>query len=120
MMLAHFLILIALILVNGLFAMAELSLFSSRATRLRQIAQEGSRGARAALRLLDQPTRFLSTVQFYITLICVLAGYAFGNVPFVKKRFELVIVAIVIVSVLPMVIEVWRARRQHKPSTASP
>ena len=78
MMLAHFLILVALILVNGLFAMAELSLFSSRATRLRQLAQEGSRGARAALRLLDQPTRFLSTVQFYITLIGVLAGVYSG------------------------------------------
>jgi putative hemolysin len=77
-MLAHFLILIALILVNGLFAMAELSLFSSRATRLRQLGQEGSLGARAALRLLDDPTRFLSTVQFYITLIGVLAGVYSG------------------------------------------
>jgi putative hemolysin len=77
-MLAHFLILVALVLVNGLFAMAELSLFSSRATRLRQLAQEGSRGARAALRLLDEPTRFLSTVQFYITLIGVLAGVYSG------------------------------------------
>ncbi|HEU5468387.1 MAG TPA: hemolysin family protein [Steroidobacteraceae bacterium] len=77
-MLSHFLILVALILVNGLFAMAELSLFSSRATRLRQLAHEGSRGARAALRLLDDPTRFLSTVQFYITLIGVLAGVYSG------------------------------------------
>jgi magnesium and cobalt exporter, CNNM family len=77
-MLAYFLILFALILVNGLFAMAELSLFSSRATRLRQLAQEGSRGARAALRLLDDPTRFLSTVQFFITLIGVLAGVYSG------------------------------------------
>jgi putative hemolysin len=77
-MLAHFLILVARVLVNGLFAMAELSLFSSRATRLRQLAQEGSRGARAALRLLDEPTRFLSTVQFYITLIGVLAGVYSG------------------------------------------
>ena len=77
-MLAYFLILVALVLVNGLFAMAELSLFSSRATRLRQLAQEGSRGARAALRLLDDPTRFLSTVQFFITLIGVLAGVYSG------------------------------------------
>jgi len=46
-MLAYFLILIALVLVNGLFAMAELSLFSSRATRLEQLGREGSRGARA-------------------------------------------------------------------------
>jgi len=77
-MLAYFLILLALVLVNGLFAMAELAVFSSRQTRLRQQAQAGSRGARAALRLLDDPTRFLSTVQFYITLIGVLAGVYSG------------------------------------------
>ncbi|HEX9707838.1 MAG TPA: hemolysin family protein [Steroidobacteraceae bacterium] len=77
-MLAYFLILMALILVNGLFAMAELAVFSSRLTRLRQLAQGGSRGARAALRLLDDPTRFLSTVQFYITLIGVVAGVYSG------------------------------------------
>ena len=58
--------------------MAELALFSSRATRLKQLAKEGSRGARAAVRLLDDPTRFLSTVQFYITLIGVLAGVYSG------------------------------------------
>jgi len=77
-MLVYFLILVALVLVNGLFAMAELSLFSSRTTRLKQLAKEGGRGARAALRLLDDPTRFLSTVQFYITLIGVLAGVYSG------------------------------------------
>ena len=63
-MLAYFLILVSLVLVNGLFAMAELALFSSRATRLSELAKGGSRGARAALRLLEDPTRFLSTVQF--------------------------------------------------------
>lgn len=77
-MLAHFLILLALILVNGLFAMAELAVFSSRPTRLRQMADTGSSGARAALRLLDDPTRFLSTVQIGITLIGVLAGVYSG------------------------------------------
>ncbi len=77
-MLAYFLILISLVVVNGLFAMAELALFSSRPTRLRQLSQDGGRGARAALRLLDDPTRFLSTVQFYITLIGVLAGVYSG------------------------------------------
>jgi putative hemolysin len=77
-MFAYFLILVALVLVNGLFAMAELSLFSSRVTRLKQLAKEGSRGARAALRLHEDPTRFLSTVQFYITLIGVLAGVYSG------------------------------------------
>lgn len=77
-MLAYFLILLALILVNGLFAMAELAVFSSRGTRLKQLAQAGSGGARAALRLLDEPTRFLSTVQFYITLIGIAMGVYSG------------------------------------------
>jgi putative hemolysin len=77
-MLADLLILLLLILVNGLFAMSELAVFSSRATRLRQMAQDGSGGARAALRLLAEPTRFLSTVQIYITLIGVLAGVYSG------------------------------------------
>ena len=72
-MLAYFLILMALVLVNGLFAMAELAVFSSRVTRLRQLAKS-SGGARAALRLLDEPTRFLSMVQFYITMIGVGMG----------------------------------------------
>ena len=77
-MLAYFLILLALILVNGLLAMAELAVFSSRPTRLRQMADNGSRGARAALRLLDDPTRFLSAAQIGITLIGVLAGVYSG------------------------------------------
>lgn len=45
-------------------------------------------------------------------LICVLSGYAFGSIPFVKQHFELVIVGIVIVSVLPMAIEFIRAWRK--------
>ncbi len=77
-MLAYFLVLLALILANGLFALAELAVFSSRPTRLRQMADGGSKGARAALRLLDDPTRFLSTVQIGITLIGVLAGVYSG------------------------------------------
>ncbi|MBX3703388.1 MAG: HlyC/CorC family transporter [Steroidobacteraceae bacterium] len=77
-MLVYFLILLALILVNGLFAMAELAVFSSRGTRLKQLALAGSGGARAALRLLDEPTRFLSTVQFYITLIGIAMGVYSG------------------------------------------
>ena len=77
-MLAYFLILVSLVLVNGLFAMAELALFSSRATRLSELAKGGSRGARAALRLLEDPTRFLSTVQFYITMIGVGMGVYSG------------------------------------------
>jgi membrane-associated protein len=45
------------------------------------------------------------------TAICVGAGYLFGNVPVVKNNFSLVAIGIVFVSVLPMVVEVWRQRR---------
>ena len=77
-MLAYSLIFFSLILVNGLFAMAELAVFSSRPTRLKQMAEAGNKGARAALRLLDDPTRFLSTAQFGISLISVLLGVYSG------------------------------------------
>ncbi len=77
-MLIDITILLLLIAVNGLFAMAEMAVVSSRQTRLEQLADEGSRGARAALRLLDHPTRFLSSVQIGITLIGVLAGVYSG------------------------------------------
>jgi membrane-associated protein len=47
-------------------------------------------------------------------LLCVLAGVFFGRFEFVQKRFELVIVAIVLISVLPMVYEIWQARREAR------
>jgi len=77
-MLAEFLILLLLLALNGLFAMAELAVVSSRRIRLKQMADAGSKGARAALRLLEEPTRFLSAVQIGITLIGVLAGVYSG------------------------------------------
>jgi putative hemolysin len=71
-------IIILLILLNGFFAMSETALVSSRKARLRQRAEEGKKGARAALELAASPNRFLSTVQIGISLIGVLAG-AFGG-----------------------------------------
>jgi len=69
------LVVIALLIVlNGFFAMSELAVMSSRRARLGHMASEGNRGARFALRLLDDPTRFLSTVQVGITLVGVFAG----------------------------------------------
>ncbi len=64
----------SLILLNGFFAMSELAVVSSRKGRLQQLAQSGSRGARRALKLIEDPTGFLSTVQIGITLVGVLAG----------------------------------------------
>jgi membrane-associated protein len=46
--------------------------------------------------------------------ICVFAGYFFGNLPFVRKNFSLVILAIIVISVLPAVIEYLRHRRESK------
>lgn len=63
-----------LILLNGLFALSELSVVSARKPRLTVLAEQGRAGARAALRLADKPGRFLSAVQIGITLIGILAG----------------------------------------------
>src|SRR4051812_24389250 len=68
------LITVALIALNGVFALAELAVISSRRGRLKALADAGSRGARIALGLTDDPGRFLSTVQIGITLIGILAG----------------------------------------------
>ena len=47
------------------------------------------------------------------------AGYFFGNIPFVKHNFEFVIVAIILISVIPIGIEWWKARREKKSATPS-
>ena len=67
-------IIVALVLLNGVFAMSELAIVSSREARLRARAKAGSAGAKCALALAADPSRFLSTVQIGITLIGVLAG----------------------------------------------
>lgn len=74
-------ILFALILINGLFAMSELALVSSKPARLSARAEAGDKGARAALKLLEDPSRLLSTVQIGITLVGVFAG-AYGATAF--------------------------------------
>jgi putative hemolysin len=72
------LIVLLLILVNGLFAMAEMAIVAARRARLKHRAEGGDRGARAALALAESPGRFLSTVQIGLTLTSVFAG-AFGG-----------------------------------------
>lgn len=67
-------VVVLLVLINGVLAMAELSVVSSRPARLRSMADNGSTGARIALQLAADPGRFLSTVQIGITLIGILAG----------------------------------------------
>ena len=67
-------IILALVLLNGVFAMSELAIVSSRRARLQALAKEGKSGAQTALDLGAEPGRFLSTVQIGITLIGILAG----------------------------------------------
>ena len=67
-------LLVGLILFNGLFAMAELAILTARRVRLEAAAERGDAGAAEALKLADDPTRFLSTVQVGITSIGVLSG----------------------------------------------
>ncbi|MDX5330568.1 MAG: CNNM domain-containing protein, partial [Caulobacteraceae bacterium] len=67
-----------LLVLNGLFAMSELAVVSAKKGRLQARAAAGDKGAAAALRLAEHPTRFLSSVQVGITLIGILAG-AFGQ-----------------------------------------
>ncbi len=68
------LIAVALIFINGILAMSELAVVSARRGRLKSMADGGSRGAAAAMRLAEDPGRFLSTVQIGITLVGILAG----------------------------------------------
>lgn len=72
------LIVLGLVFLNGFFALAEMSVVSSRRIRLQQMAENGNIGAARALALSDDPGRFLSSVQVGITLIGILSG-AFGG-----------------------------------------
>lgn len=71
-------VVLLLVVLNGIFAMTELAVVSSRKSKLQSRAERGDRGARAALKLSEEPTQFLSAVQVGITLIGILAG-AYGQ-----------------------------------------
>ncbi|NMA98040.1 MAG: HlyC/CorC family transporter [Phyllobacteriaceae bacterium] len=73
-MLTEILIVVVLILVNGALAMSELAVVSSRSARLKVLADQGSKGAATALKLAEDPGKFLSSVQIGITLVGILSG----------------------------------------------
>jgi len=102
-------VVLLLVVLNGLFAMSEMAVVSARRAKLQASAERGHAGARAALRLAEEPTRFLSSVQVGITLIGILAG-AFGQatiageldarletVPFIDVYSEEIATGIVVV-----------------------
>jgi putative hemolysin len=83
-------IIMALIFLNGLLAMSELAIVSSRRPRLRGLAASGSKGAAAALRLAADPAKFLSSAQIGITLVAIVNGAFSGEAlagP-VSERFD--------------------------------
>ena len=68
-------LIIILIFINGLFAMSEMSLISSGKARLQKLVDEKKPGAKSALRLHQEPNRFLSTIQVGITLVAIINGF---------------------------------------------
>jgi putative hemolysin len=104
-------VIVGLILLNSFFAMAEMSVVSSRRLRLQQMAEGGSRGAARALTLAENPSRFLSGVQIGITGIGILSGAIGGatlgarlgaildRVPALQGRGHEIAVAVVVVGI---------------------
>src|SRR5205809_4709144 len=88
-------IILGLIILNGVFAMAEIALVSARKTRLEVQANKGDIRAREALQLSNHPDKFISTVQIGITLIGILNGIFSGeslkaNLVNFLKQFEFI------------------------------
>ena len=80
-------LILALVVLNGVLAMSELAIVSSREARLKAMAKSGSGGAKCAIELAADPGRFLSTVQTGITLIAIFAG-AFSGASLGKPAAE--------------------------------
>ena len=75
----EFLIILFLLVLNGIFAMYEIALVSSSKARLETLAGKGNKSARGVLKQLEEPEKFLSTIQIGITLIGIVSG-AYGGV----------------------------------------
>ena len=87
-------IIILLILLNGIFAMSEIALISARRSNLELRARHGNAGARRALRIIEDPDKFLSTIQIGITLIGILTGIYSGDALAAKFGRELALLGI--------------------------
>jgi putative hemolysin len=105
------LIIVFLIILNGFFSMSELAVVSARRARLSVMAEAGSKGARVALELADDSSRFLSSVQIGITLIGILSGAYSGTtiaqplgeylsaIPLIAEHGEELAIALVVIVV---------------------
>jgi putative hemolysin len=104
-------ILLFLIVLNGMFVMAEIALVSARKSRLENLADNGDEKARSALKLAENPELFLSTAQIGITLIAILTGFYSGEkfrgdlqpylekIPFLRPYAENISTALILVMV---------------------
>jgi len=111
------LLILVLVLINGLLAMSEAALVASRKARLQQQAGEGNKSSALALKLIEDPNIFLSTIQIGITLIGVLSGAVGGatiaeflaamlqNVPYIGEYSESIALGIVVVVIT--VLTIW-------------
>ena len=77
-LLLEILIILLLIVANGILAMSEIAIVSSRKARLQHLSEQGNRKAEMALKLANDPDEFLSTIQIGITLVGILAGAVGG------------------------------------------
>lgn len=105
------LLILVLILANGIFAMSEIAVVSSRKGRLQSRAEKGDAGARRALELANYPNRFLSTIQIGITLVGIFAGAyggatiatqlanAFEEIPAIARYSSQIALAVVIAGI---------------------
>ena len=75
----EFVIILLLLVLNGVFAMYEIALVSSNKARLETFVSKGNKSAKGVLKQLEEPEKFLSTIQIGITLIGIVSG-AFGGV----------------------------------------
>jgi len=110
------LIIFALILINGILSMSEAALVASRKARLQQKANEGNKTSAMALKLIEDPNIFFSTIQIGITLIGVLTGAVGGltisdplalllqDVPFIGQYSTSIALGIVVISITIMTI----------------
>lgn len=78
MVILEIILVLALFVLNGFFAMAELAIVTSRRAHLERLAKEGRPGAQIALTLADDPARVLATVQIGVTTSASLAGIVSG------------------------------------------
>ena len=110
-------LIIILIVVNAVLAMSEAALVASRKARLQQQASEGNKASALAIKLIEDPNIFLSTVQIGITLIGVLAGAVGGatisktlavvllKIPYIGEYGDSIALGIVVISIT--VLTIW-------------